>query len=343
VPTLLQVGLGRWGLDWATKVLPEVPEVELVACVDARPEALKAARDSGAISASRCYSTIADAIEDQEADAVLVTTDGSHGDIARAALRAGKHVLTEKPFVGTVAEARELTDEAAALDRTLMVSQNYRFFPAVRAVQDIVRSQQLGQLLHVDVDFRRFSPSGVNLRWRHPLLLDMAIHHFDLMRAVLDREPVTIDCRAWKLPWSDYTDPPEAAAIIDFEDGITISYRGSWLHRDRPTAWAGEWRMVFEQGMVTWTSRSDRSGLRSAQGDAVSVHRGGAAPDPVALPHLELMDRAGVLDAFTRALANGTTPESAAEENLGSLALACAAIESADRQQPVAVMTANGK
>jgi predicted dehydrogenase len=344
MPALLQVGMGRWGLDWATKVFPEVPEMELVACADAHPGALKAACDAGIVTAGQCYSSVADAVADRGIDAVLVTTDGAqHGDIVRAALRARKHVLVEKPFVQSMAEACELVDEAAALNRTLMVSQNYRFFPAVRAVQDIVRSQQLGQLLHVDVDFRRFSPSGVNLRWRHPLLLDMAIHHFDLMRAVLDREPVTIDCRAWNLPWSDYTDPPEAAAIIDFEDGITISYRGSWLHRDRPTAWAGEWRMVFEQGMVTWTSRSDRSGLRSAQGDAVSVHRGGAAPDPVALPHLELMDRAGVLDAFTRALANGTTPESAAEENLGSLALACAAIESADRQQPVAVMTANGK
>jgi predicted dehydrogenase len=188
VPALLQVGLGTWGLDWATKVLPEVPEMEFVACVDARQEALKSACDAGVIAARQCYSSVADAIRDQKADAVLVTTDGSHGDIVRAALRAEKHVLCEKPFVGSVAEARELIDEAAALNCTLMVSQNYRFFPAVRAPQSIVKSKELGQLVHVDVDFRRFNPEGRQLRWAHPLLLDIGIHHFDLMRAVLGSE-----------------------------------------------------------------------------------------------------------------------------------------------------------
>lgn len=341
MPALLQVGLGTWGLDWATTVLPEVPEMELVACVDARPEALKAACDAGVATARQCYSSVAGAIKDRKVDAVLVTTDGSHhGDVVRAALRARKHVLVEKPFVESVAEGRELVAEAAARNCTLMVSQNYRFFPAVRAAQDIVKSQQLGQLLHVDVDFRRLGQrSGRHIRWRHPLLLDMGIHHFDLMRAVLGREPRTVDCRAWNPPWSGYSDPPTATALVDFGDGVTVSYRGNYLYPERPTAWAGEWLMEFEQGTVTWTSRGDLSGLRSAEGDAVSVYRPEAAPDRIALPHLELMDRAGALGAFTRALASGTTPESAAEENIGSIALACAAIRSADCRGPVQVMT----
>ena len=340
MPALHQVGLGTWGLDWATKVLPEVPEMELVGCVDSRPEALKAACDAGVVTADKCYSSVADALKDQKVDAVLVTTDGSHGEVVRAALRAGKHVLVEKPFVGSVAEARELADEAATANCTVMVSQNYRFFPAVRAAQDIVKSQELGQLLHVDVDFRRFHPAGRHVRWRHPMLLDMGIHHFDLMRAVVGREPRTVDCRAWNPPWSGYIDPPEATAIVDFTDGVTVSYRGSRLSPERPTAWAGEWLMYFEQGSVAWTSRGDRSGLRTAEGDALSVYRRDSPPVRVALPRLELMDRAGTLDAFTRALASGTSPESSAEENLGSLALAYSAIESADRGEPVSVKAA---
>lgn len=171
------------------------------------------------------------------------------------------------------------------------------------------------------------------------MLLDMGIHHFDLMRAVVGREPRTVDCRAWNPPWSGYRDPPEATAIVDFGDGVTVSYRGSRLSPERPTAWAGEWLMYFEQGTVVWTSRGDRSGLRTAEGDAVSVYRQETAPDRIALPHLELMDRAGTLDAFTRALTSGTTPESSAEENLGSLALAYSAIQSAERGEPVPVMT----
>lgn len=339
MPAILQVGLGTWGLDWATKVFHEVPEMELVACVDARQEALKAACDAGVITAGQCYSSLADAIKDRNPDAVLVTTDRSHGDIVRAALRAGKHVLVEKPFVGSMAEARELVAEAAALNRTLMVSQNYRFFPAVRAAQELVKSQELGQLLAADVEFRRFQPTGRQVRWRHALLLDMGIHHFDLMRAVVGREPRTVDCRAWNPPWAGYNDPPEATAIVDFGDGVTVTYRGSRLTPRRPTAWAGEWVMYFEQGAVVWTSRGDLSGLRSAEGDAVTVYRRDSAPVRAALPHVDMIDRAGTLDAFTRALTSGTSPESTAEENLGSLALAYGAIESAERGAPVPVVT----
>jgi len=97
--------------------------------------------------------------------------------------------------------------------------------------------------------------------------------------------------------------------------------------------------MYFEQGTVVWTSRGDLSGLRSAEGDAVTVYRRESAPVQAALPHVDMIDRAGTLDAFTRALTSGTTPESTAEENLGSLALAYAAIESAERGAPVPVVT----
>jgi predicted dehydrogenase len=340
VPALLQVGLGTWGLDWATNVLPEVPGTDLVACVDSRPEALKAACDAGVVTADRCYSSVADAIKERKTDAILVTTNGSHDDIVRAALHAGKHVLVEKPFAGSMAEARRLADEAAAQNCTVMVSQNYRFFPAVRAAQDIVKSQELGRLLHVDVEFRRFHPAGRWLRWRHPMLLDMGIHHFDLMRAVVGREPAAVDCRAWNPPWSGYIDPPAATAIVDFTNGVTVSYRGSRLNPERPTAWAGEWRMEFEEGNVMWTSRDDHFGLRSAEGDALSVYRHDTVPVQIALPRLELMDRAGTLDAFTRALASGTATESSAQENLGSLALAYSAIQSAECGEPVPVRAA---
>ncbi len=335
MPELVQVGLGTWGLDWAATVLPEVPDITLAACVDTRPEALAAAAAAGVIAERHCYSCLEDALGDRQADAVLVTTSGSHGAVIRAALRAGKHVLTEKPFTESLAEARELVHEAAAAGRTLMVSQNYRFFPAVRAVQNIVKSGELGQLLHVETDFRRYNPTGRQLPWVHPLLLDLGIHHFDLMRAVIGREPVRVDCRAWNPPWSAYRDPPEATALVDFDGGVTASYRGSRLHSGRPTGWAGEWRMEFEGGHVTWTSRTDRCSQRSAEGDAVSAGRHGEEPAEITLPDLDLMDRSGALDAFARALATGTVPETAGAGNLGSLALAYGAIRSAGTREPV--------
>ena len=181
---------------------------------------------------------------------------------SKTALEGGKHVLVEKPFAPSVAEAREAVDLAESLGLTLMVSQNYRFFPAVRAVQQLMSEDRLGPLLHIDLDFRRHSPpsrtrSRGHRDWDQPLLLDMSIHHFDLLRAVIGTEPTSVYCRTHNPAWAGFKDPPEGSATIDFANDVTVSYRGSWIHPGPKTLWAGEWRMEFENGELWWTSRGD--------------------------------------------------------------------------------------
>jgi predicted dehydrogenase len=342
VQKVVQVGLGRWGLDWATKVLSEVASVELVGCVDEDAEALDRANSTGLVGAGECFETLDAALDKAEFGAVLVTTQlTGHAPVVRHALAAGKHVLVEKPFTESVAEGEELVALAGANKCTLMVSQNYRFFPAVRAVQEVVRGGKLGRLVHVDIDFRRYSPPepGKTARaraWAQPLLLDMSVHHFDLLRAIVPGEPRTVYCRSWNPPWSGYVDPPEASAMISFGD-VVVSYRGSWLHPGPKTAWAGEWRMEFEEGELWWSSRSDKHDQRKAPGDEVwfSTHDGKRTS--VELQPLEFVDRAGALAAFAESLETETVPESSARDNLGTLALVYAAVESAARREPVAI------
>lgn len=338
---VIQVGLGGWGLDWATKVLGEVPEVELAGCVDRDPKALERASASGVVAPGRCFGSLADAQEQADFDAVLVTTELiSHVAVVRAALEAGKHVLVEKPFAPTLAEGEELVELAEKVGRTLMVSQNYRFFPAVRAVQEVVQSGELGQLVHVEIDFRRFSPPNPRTShrartWSQPLLLDMSVHHFDLLRAVVPGAPRAVFCRSWNPAWSGYAEPPEGTAVITFDGDLVASYRGSWVHPGRTTAWAGEWRMEFEEGDLWWTSRGDGHDQRRSAADEVWTYRHSQERTPVKLPVLQHIDRSGALAAFAAALAAGSVPETSARDNLGSLALAHAAVESARRHECV--------
>src|SRR5205085_6626198 len=132
------------------------------------------------------------------------------------ALESEKHVLLEKPFAPTLAEAQQVVNMATQHNRILMISQNYRFFPAVRAVTALVREEKLGSIGSVTIDFRNYKNSTAPedllyfQRWQ-PLLVDMAIHHFDLMRVVLNQEPVQITCQAWNPPWSKYVDREAAA------------------------------------------------------------------------------------------------------------------------------------
>src|SRR6266545_3362180 len=110
---LVQVGLGSWGRDWYGSVLRRHPGVKVVGLVDSDERALAQVRAEYDIEPARCFATIEDALHEARADAAVVTASlPGHAPLCRAALAARLHVLVEKAFVATVAEARALATSA---------------------------------------------------------------------------------------------------------------------------------------------------------------------------------------------------------------------------------------
>lgn len=331
--------MGGFGRDWAARVLPKVPAVELAGCVDPDPTARKLARGMVGLPPKRLFARLEDGLAAVKPDAVLVTTVlPGHVPVARAALEAGKHVLVEKPFAPSVSEGQTLVQLAAERGLTLMVSQNYRFFPAVLSVADLVRNGELGRLHGISIDFRRYSSFAMSgpsahFGYEQPLLVDMSIHHFDLLRMVVGREPVRVSCQTWNPDWSGFAGPPVGVATIAFEDGPVVSYRGSWISAGTITPWGGEWRMDFEKGEVMWTTRGDESSLA----DVVIVRPRGGRAKSRSLRRLGLIDRWATLTEFASAVREHREPQCSGRDNLGSLALAAAAVESAATHVPVRV------
>ena len=336
---VLQVGMGGWGRDWAWRIVPGVRSVRLVGCVDLSPQSVELARPDVKLPADRFFTSLERALAATDPDAVLVTTLlPGHVTVTRAALEAGKDVLVEKPFAPSLADAVALVRLAAERGRTLMVSQNYRFFPAVRAVKRVIADGKLGELGQVWIEFRRHSPIGQDGPRTHhaydqPLLMDMSIHHFDLLRFLLAREANSVSCYTWNSEWTGFTGPPSASASIEFDGGVTASYRGSWISSGSITPWAGEWRMQFEHGELFWTSRGEDSTLD----DTVVLRRGGTKAEVLPLPRLRRIDRWGTLAEFADAVRQHREPVSSGRENLGSLALMFAAVDSARKRKPVPV------
>src|SRR2546428_135922 len=164
---MVQVGLGPHGRNWARQVLPQISEIDVVAYVDTDPYALDALRQEAGVPADRCFESLKEAVAATEPVALLNTTAlPGHVPVTRAAFDAGLHVLVEKPFAPSLDAAEQLVDAAAARNLILMVSQNYRFFPAPRAIAALVREETLGKLHEVSIDFRRFSTAGPNGRGR---------------------------------------------------------------------------------------------------------------------------------------------------------------------------------
>ncbi|WP_421723635.1 Gfo/Idh/MocA family protein [Bauldia sp.] len=330
---VVQVGLGHWGFNWTAHVLPIVPQAEMVGYVDTSEEALARVQTELGVPASKCFPSLQDAIDTIECDLVLGTLrTQAHYPVAKQALEAGLNVVVEKPFASTVAEAQALVDLARVQGRVLAVSQNYRFFPAPIAAAQLVAAQDLGPIDFVSLEFRQHAPTLGYRYWDmpDPMLADMSIHHFDLMRMVLGREPRRLTCRTWNPVGSPFEHDPSAAALIEFDDGTIVDYQSSWMSSGPRTDWAGEWTMNGAEGDVWWTSRSPHD----ETDDRLIVRRRDAA-EPVTprLPELPSTDRAGALAAVVQAVDTGTPPSRfpSGSDNINSLALVAATILSAQR------------
>lgn len=334
---LVQVGLGGFGRSWAA-LLRGAEGVDLVAVADPDPAARERAAGDLGLPPDVIFPALADAVTSVEAEAVLVATPPeTHRAVAEAALAAGKHVLLEKPLATTLEDARALVVTAERAGRTLMVSQNYRFRAPARAVRAAIADGAVGELIAVSLRFRRdsrhFWPAD-NFRYlmRHPVLVDMSIHHVDLLRAVTGREARRVYARGWHVPDAVYRYDPATVALITLDNGAVVSYEGNWVDPERETSWNGEWEILGERGRIRWTGGE----ADPLTGD-VTLERWGEPPRPIPQPTAAASDRLGSLTEFRAAVAAGRDAETSGRDNLGSLAIVLACVESVESGEVVDV------
>lgn len=117
---------------------------------------------------------------------VIPTPNDSHFPLARMALAAGKHVVVDKPFTVTVADARCLQAEAAAAGRLLSVFHNRRWDSDFLTLRQVIAAGELGRIVHFESHFDRYRPE-VRARWREQagpgsgLWYDLGAHLLDQM------------------------------------------------------------------------------------------------------------------------------------------------------------------
>jgi predicted dehydrogenase len=321
-------------MDWEATALQTISkEAKTVAIVEAHEPALENARKKLKLRADQCFATLEDALATgPEADAVLITAPmEAHIPLAITAMRAGKHVLCEKPMAGSAEEAVEAVRVAEETGMVFQISQNYRFYPAPRKAAELIRDGALGDLGMVTIDFRQWdndAEAGTHRHYVfvHPLLFDMAIHHMDLMRMVIGSEPVSVYVQQTDPAWSKYVEEASATMMVTFANGVVVSYRGSWVSSDEPTFWAGDWRMECEKGLVRWTSR--QGGPHGTKGDAVTVRTRDGKVKELALDEMPVWGRSAGVLAFIEAIETGVEPENSGRRNLASVALMEAAARS---------------
>ena len=321
---IIQVGVGGFGRRWVG-VLSKAKGVKVVALADVNTEALAAAREKLSLPASFCFKDYRKAIDAVEADALVnVTPPRVHKPVASYAFKHGLDVLTEKPLSDTMRNAKDMVAAARKARRKLMVSQNYRFQRWARTARRIIDKKSLGELGHLSIKFfKALRPkSKFRQKMEHLLLIDMSIHHFDLIRYILGADPVRLYARTWNPKWSWFQGDVACAIIIEMKNNATVVYDANWVSTERQTTWDGDWVFQFARGRVA---------LRD---DVLYTARIGKEEKPARLAAMPCRSQEYSLLEFRRAIRENRQPETSGKDNLVSLAMVFAAIESSRKGRP---------
>jgi predicted dehydrogenase len=330
----LLVGAGGMGRAWA-KNLSECDEVEIVGWIDIRPGAAAQAAQELGIQAGSTGDDLERALAEVRPDFLVdVTIPESHHDVTLAALAAGVPVIGEKPMADTIERARAMVAASEKSGKLYMVSQSRRYDARLHAYKRLI-DERVGRLGILNSDFYIGAHFG-GFRDEMPnvLLLDMAIHTIDAARYLSDADPVSVYCEEFNLPWSWYRGNASATAIYEMSGGLRYTYRGSWCAEGRHTAWESEWRAAGPDGTATW------DGNTGIVADSVAERGGFLSTFTTHTANIEAGIQSGIagsLRDFLHALQTGAAPMGECHDNIKSLAMIFAAIESAATGQRVPV------
>ncbi|MGD0767401.1 MAG: Gfo/Idh/MocA family oxidoreductase [Tepidisphaeraceae bacterium] len=332
----LLVGAGGMGQAWARN-LRDCRDVQTVGWMDVRAGAAGEAIDKLQLSAIKPYDDLGNALAETRPDFVVdVTVPEAHRDVTLAALAAGVPVLGEKPMADSMASARAMVAASERAGKLYVVSQSRRYDARVLAFREAIE-KYLGELGILTSDFY-LGPhfGGFREQMPSPLLLDMAIHTFDNARQISRRDPVAVYCRQFNPAWSWYAGASSATAVFEMTGGLQYTYNGSWCAQGLNTSWNSQWRAFGPGGAATWDGEHDPVAER-VTGHEGFVHA--AEKAAVTVDENVPVGIAGSLREFLHALSTGQTPQGECHDNIKSLAMVFAAIESAQTGQRIKVAT----
>jgi len=298
------VGVGVMGSNHA-RVFAGLPGTELVGVADPdRKQAEFVARALGCVAVADV-----DKLLDRDVDAITVAAPTHlHRDIALNCIARGIHVLVEKPIASSVEEGREIISAARRAGVTLMVGHVERFNPAVEAIKDAIRGEDILSIAITRVG--PFPPRMSNVG----VVIDLAVHDIDLIRWFTDSDIIEVQ-------------PQLSSAVAEREDIALLQFRtasGVLAHINT------NWLTPFKARNVTVATRG-----KYVTGDLLTrqvTECFGFQPDgSYSMRHLSVGHAEPLrseLLAFLRAVRSGAAPAVTGEEAVASLDIASRCLNS---------------
>lgn len=335
----LMIGAGGLARTWIRDFYaPHRDRVEIVGLVDVNADVLAQQGDFLGLPAERRFTKMDEAFAKVEADfCTIVIPPAVHRDAVLLAVERGMDILSEKPIADTWEACRDIYGAVTRAGVKMQVVQNYRYYRPMLTLRDVLRRGDLGRINYIMArfakDYRLWGSWGAIFRHeiRHSLLIEGAVHHFDMIRNLSGG-----DCRylagwEWNPDWSSSKGEFNALYTMQLTNGVHATYEGNGTAAGTQNNWHDEfYRVECERGSVV----VDRDHV-------VRVHRIGGGRglqteeiEPVPVQHER---HVAVIDQFLNWLDGGEAPEATLENNLKSVAMVFAAIEASATNQVVNV------
>jgi UDP-N-acetylglucosamine 3-dehydrogenase len=307
------------------------PEAEVVALCDKDKGKAREVADRWAPLAA-VYSDYKTMLKAESLDGVTVALPNYlHAPVTVDSLKAGCHVMVEKPMATSMAECRRMVDTANKLDRVLMVNQSQRLFPVHVRAKEVIDSGILGRILTLTAMFGHagpeyWSPSG---RWffdkkqaRFGAMADLGVHKADLVRYLTGKEVAKISAYTALLEKKKATVEDNFVSCVTFTDGTIGTLCASWTLKGM----GGNYTILHcEKGSLRVSELPDRPLVAE-----LSNPRGTVVFDvPPGSSHYEGSWGLDVSAAFVRACLGEVKPFCTGEEGMKSLEIIFAAEKSA--------------
>ncbi|MBN2290667.1 MAG: Gfo/Idh/MocA family oxidoreductase [Candidatus Glassbacteria bacterium] len=292
---------------------------------------------AGAYRGIRVTEKAAELIEDPAVDAVVIAGGtGTHHPLALQSLEAGKHVFVEKPMAGSLAQAEEMADLAAATGRILMVGHLMNYHPAVELLKSLLDEGQLGDILYiytVRVNLGRVKRDE-NALWA------LAPYDIAVILDLLGRMPRDVSARGACYLQQHVEDV--VFVNLRFSEGVIANIQLSWLDpcKKRLTTVVGNRKMaVFDdmegaEKVRIYDKGADYRVDFQSYEEFLTLRNG-----DIRIPRVRMVEPLLVeCQHFCECIAGKSRPRTSAEQGVNVVRVLCAAQESLENGgEPVAL------
>ena len=306
------IGYGAIGREHGTAI-SQVPGLHYALVCD-RAEARLAEAQNTFPDVRTCLD-LADVAADDSIDAVIISTPpNSHASIAAQMLRAGKHVILEKPFCLTQAEADDLIALAAQSQRVLTVYQCRRWDADYLAIQRVIASGAIGEPYHFEAFVGGFE---------HPChywhsdaeisggaIYDWGSHYLDWLLNLVPAPVTQVRGTEHKRVWHDVTNADHTHVSLQFAGG----QEADLIQSDIAAALKPKWYILGTQGAIVADWRQESIKMRKWSGDLIEDRLAASEALPIVTVHTR--NAAGII--HTRQLTLPTPPLFAFHRNFAN-------------------------